>query len=94
MSPRAMGDFIVRAADAFGLEHPHIVGPDVGTAAALFRRRLQPRALPQPSGRHRGRSRADSTWRPFARMGVRDRPRTLSTDRWWAEGFKTREANV
>jgi len=36
MSPRAMGDFIVRAADAFGLEHPHIVGPDVGTAAALF----------------------------------------------------------
>jgi pimeloyl-ACP methyl ester carboxylesterase len=36
MSPRAMGDFIVRAADAFGLEHPHIVGPDIGTAAALF----------------------------------------------------------
>ena len=36
MSPRAMGDFIVRAADVFGLEHPHIVGPDVGTADALF----------------------------------------------------------
>src|ERR1700730_10744115 len=36
MSPRAMGDFIVRAADAFGLDHPHILGPDVGTAAALF----------------------------------------------------------
>src|SRR5262245_10425396 len=36
MSPRAMGEFIVRAADAFGLEHPHIVGPDVGTAASLF----------------------------------------------------------
>jgi pimeloyl-ACP methyl ester carboxylesterase len=36
MSPRAMGDFLVRVADAFGLEHPHIVGPDVGTAAALF----------------------------------------------------------
>src|ERR1700722_6776268 len=36
MSPRAMGEFIVRAADAFGLEHPHIVGPDVGTSAALF----------------------------------------------------------
>jgi len=31
-----MGDFLVRAADAFGLEHPHIVGPDVGTAASLF----------------------------------------------------------
>ena len=36
MSPRAMGEFIVRAADAFGLERPHVVGPDVGTSAALF----------------------------------------------------------
>jgi pimeloyl-ACP methyl ester carboxylesterase len=36
MTPRAMGDFIVRVADAFALAHPHIVGPDVGTAAALF----------------------------------------------------------
>jgi len=36
MSPRAMGEFLVRAADAFGLEQPHVVGPDVGTAAALF----------------------------------------------------------
>src|SRR5262249_17921949 len=36
MSPRAMGDFILRAADAFGLEHPHIVGPDIGTPASLF----------------------------------------------------------
>src|SRR5262249_21676009 len=42
MSPRAMGDFIVRIADAFGLEHPHIVGPDVGTAAALFAAAAQP----------------------------------------------------
>jgi len=36
MTPRAMGEFIIRAADAFGLDRPHIVGPDVGTAAALF----------------------------------------------------------
>lgn len=36
MSPRAMGEFIVRAADAFGLEKPHVVGPDIGTSAALF----------------------------------------------------------
>ena len=36
MTPRAMGEFIVRAADAFGLERPHLVGPDVGTSAALF----------------------------------------------------------
>jgi pimeloyl-ACP methyl ester carboxylesterase len=33
LSPRAMGEFIIRAADAFGLEHPHVVGPDIGTAA-------------------------------------------------------------
>jgi pimeloyl-ACP methyl ester carboxylesterase len=36
MSPRAMSEFIVRAADAFGLEQPHVVGPDIGTSAALF----------------------------------------------------------
>ena len=36
LSPRAMGEFIIRAADAFGLDHPHVVGPDIGTAAALF----------------------------------------------------------
>jgi pimeloyl-ACP methyl ester carboxylesterase len=36
MSPRAMGEFIVRVADTFRLELPHVVGPDVGTAAALF----------------------------------------------------------
>jgi pimeloyl-ACP methyl ester carboxylesterase len=31
-----MGEFLVRIADAFGLPQPHVVGPDVGTAAALF----------------------------------------------------------
>ena len=36
MSPKAMGEFIVRLADAFDLERPHVVGPDVGTAASLF----------------------------------------------------------
>jgi pimeloyl-ACP methyl ester carboxylesterase len=36
MSPRAMGEFVVRAADAFGLRKPHVIAPDVGTAAALF----------------------------------------------------------
>jgi pimeloyl-ACP methyl ester carboxylesterase len=36
LSPRAMGDFIVRVADAFGLDNPHVVGPDIATAAALF----------------------------------------------------------
>jgi pimeloyl-ACP methyl ester carboxylesterase len=36
LSPQAMSEFIIRAADAFGLDHPHVVGPDIGTAAALF----------------------------------------------------------
>ena len=34
--PQAMGEFIIAAADAFGLEHPHVVAPGIGTAAALF----------------------------------------------------------
>lgn len=36
LSPQAMGDFVVRIADELGLRQPHLVGPDVGTAAALF----------------------------------------------------------
>jgi pimeloyl-ACP methyl ester carboxylesterase len=39
LSPRAMGEFVIRVADAFGLEHPHVVGPDVGTG---------PRCSPRP----------------------------------------------
>jgi len=31
-----MGEFIIAAADAFGLGHPHVVAPGIGTAAALF----------------------------------------------------------
>jgi pimeloyl-ACP methyl ester carboxylesterase len=36
LSPRAMGEFMIAAADAFGLTHPHVVAPGTGTAAALF----------------------------------------------------------
>ncbi len=36
LSPRAMSQFIIAAADAFGLEHPHLVAPGTGTPAALF----------------------------------------------------------
>ncbi|GAA1872915.1 alpha/beta fold hydrolase [Asanoa iriomotensis] len=36
MSPHAMGDFVVHVADEFGLDQPHVVGPDVGTGTALF----------------------------------------------------------
>jgi len=36
LSPKAMGEFIVRVADEFGLAAPHVVGPDIGTSAVLF----------------------------------------------------------
>jgi pimeloyl-ACP methyl ester carboxylesterase len=36
LSPRTMAEFVVRAADAFHLDRPHVVGPGVVTAAALF----------------------------------------------------------
>ncbi|WP_328424389.1 alpha/beta fold hydrolase [Streptomyces sp. NBC_00443] len=36
LSPSAMGEFVVRIADEFDLATPHVVGPDIGTAAALF----------------------------------------------------------
>jgi pimeloyl-ACP methyl ester carboxylesterase len=45
MSPRAMGDFVARLADAFGMEQPHVVGPDIGTGAGLFAAALHPGRL-------------------------------------------------
>jgi pimeloyl-ACP methyl ester carboxylesterase len=45
MFPRAMGEFLVRVAQAFGLENPHVIGPDIGTAAALFAAALRPGLL-------------------------------------------------
>jgi pimeloyl-ACP methyl ester carboxylesterase len=36
LSPRAMGAFLARLIDVANLGAPHIVGPDVGTSAALF----------------------------------------------------------
>jgi pimeloyl-ACP methyl ester carboxylesterase len=36
LSPRAMGEFVIRLVDAFGLDDPHVIGPDIGTAASLF----------------------------------------------------------
>jgi pimeloyl-ACP methyl ester carboxylesterase len=37
LSPRAMGEFVIRVADAFGLDSPNVIGPDVGTTASLLR---------------------------------------------------------
>jgi pimeloyl-ACP methyl ester carboxylesterase len=45
LSPRAMGQFLIRVADAFGLENPHVIGPDVGAAASLFAAALYPDRL-------------------------------------------------
>ena len=35
-APQAMGDFVVKAIEAFGLTSVHAVGPDVGTPSLLF----------------------------------------------------------
>jgi pimeloyl-ACP methyl ester carboxylesterase len=45
LSPRAMGEFIVRAADAFGLASPHVIGPGIGTGASLFAAAAHPGRL-------------------------------------------------
>jgi pimeloyl-ACP methyl ester carboxylesterase len=42
MNPKSMGDFIIKAADAFGLRKPHVVAPDIGTAATLFAASARP----------------------------------------------------
>src|SRR6201991_805948 len=36
IAPEAMGEFLGRLIEEWGLGAPHVVGPDVGTAAALF----------------------------------------------------------
>ena len=41
-SPRAMGGFLVGLIDEWELGRPHLVGPDVGTSAALFATLLSP----------------------------------------------------
>jgi pimeloyl-ACP methyl ester carboxylesterase len=42
MNPKAMGQFILHAADALGLDNPHIVGPDIGTSSVLFAAAAEP----------------------------------------------------
>jgi pimeloyl-ACP methyl ester carboxylesterase len=69
MSPKAMGEFIVHLADAFGLEEPHVVGPDIGTGAALFAASLYPGRLRQSRGRKRRFSIPFEPWRSIERMG-------------------------
>ena len=35
-APEALGEFVVRILEAFGLKQPHVIAPDVGTPACLF----------------------------------------------------------
>src|SRR3982074_2859251 len=46
LAPKALGAFLIRAVDAFGLGTPHVIGPDIGTGASLF-------AAASPPGRLR-----------------------------------------
>jgi pimeloyl-ACP methyl ester carboxylesterase len=45
LSPRAMGEFLVRLVAEWGLEKPHVVAPDIGTSAALFAAASRPGLL-------------------------------------------------
>src|SRR4051794_11703718 len=45
LSPRAMGDFLAQLIAEADLGTPHIVGPDVGTAAALFAAAAHPERI-------------------------------------------------
>ena len=35
-TPEAVGEFVLRVMDAFGLKTPHVIAPDIGTPACLF----------------------------------------------------------
>jgi len=45
LSPKAMGAFLVRLITECDLGRPHIVGPDVGTSAALFATAAHPERI-------------------------------------------------
>src|SRR5882724_7123418 len=36
MGPQAMGDFVLKLLEHFGLVRPHVIAPDVGALAVLF----------------------------------------------------------
>jgi pimeloyl-ACP methyl ester carboxylesterase len=42
LTPRAMGEFVIRVADVFGLAHPHVIDPGIGSSASLFAAAVSP----------------------------------------------------
>lgn len=58
LSPRTMAEFVIRVADGFGLDNPHVIGPDVGTGPPYSRpRRIRAgsAALSSAAGARRSR---------------------------------------
>jgi pimeloyl-ACP methyl ester carboxylesterase len=45
LSPRAMGEFLAQLIVEADLGRPHLVGPDVGTSAALFAAAIHPERI-------------------------------------------------
>ena len=90
LSPRAMGEFIIRAAGAFGLEHPHLVGARHWHRGRAVRRRPPPGPAAQPGrGQRRrrgpapaGRPAAGLGRRPAGRLARRADPRQSSPAPW------------
>jgi pimeloyl-ACP methyl ester carboxylesterase len=44
-APRAMGSFLTRVIEDFGLDQVHLIGPDIGTSAALFAAAEAPQSI-------------------------------------------------
>ena len=53
LSPRAMGEFLAQLVAEADLGTPHIVAPDVGTAAALFAAAAHPDRIASADRGHR-----------------------------------------
>ena len=62
LSPRAMGEFIITAADAFGLEHPHLIGPGHRHRRRAVRRGPASGPTPEPGRRQRRRRGSRCSW--------------------------------
>ena len=81
LTPRTMGEFLAGLIAEADLGRPHIVGPDVGTAAALFAAAAHPGPDRQRRDRHRRCVGAARAGRAAAVVGARPRPRQVPPDR-------------